>query len=218
MSTNKPGQSTGGMAVSTTPWGQTVPTSPSGPSAIELTAVGERPSARERLLELRANMPDRAQRETVLVNRVARWLKTMPVSRLAFFMPIRGEPDITRVITAWLAEDRTRTAALPVVVGEMLEFHAWTPATMLAPGAYGIPVPQGTAAVQPQVLLIPCVGVDMQRYRLGYGRGYYDRTLGAQKLRPVTVGVCFDVGRLKSIAPQPHDVRLDLVIFESGVL
>ena len=55
-------------------------------------------------------------------------------------------------------------------------------------------------------------------YRLGYGGGFYDRTLGAQTVRPVTVGIAFDVARIASIAAQPHDVRLDLAITESGVL
>jgi 5,10-methenyltetrahydrofolate synthetase len=85
-------------------------------------------------------------------------------------------------------------------------------------GEYRIAVPAGTPPVQPQVVLVPCLGVDAQRYRLGYGGGYYDRTLAAYKLRPVTVGVAFDVGRIKSIGPQPHDVRLDLALTESGSL
>jgi 5-formyltetrahydrofolate cyclo-ligase len=212
------GTTTGGLGVTTAPWGQTVPVAPSGNGPVELADLAQRPNARERLLDLRANMQDRAQRETVLVNRVARWLKTMPVSRLAFYSPIRGEPDIRSVVTAWLAQAPGRTLALPVVNGQLLEFRAWAPGTPLVPAAYGIPVPQGTPLVQPQVLLIPCLGVDMQRYRLGYGGGFYDRTLAAFKVRPVAVGIAFDCGRLRSIGPQAHDIRLDLVITESGVL
>ena len=85
-------------------------------------------------------------------------------------------------------------------------------------GDYGIAVPATAERVTPQVLLVPCVGIDAQRYRLGYGGGFYDRTLGAMAVRPVTVGVAFDVARIASIAAQPHDVRLDLAITESGVL
>jgi 5,10-methenyltetrahydrofolate synthetase len=213
-----PGTTAGGLGVTTAPWGQTVPVAPPGNGPLDLGELGQRPNARERLLDLRANMVERDKRETVLINRVARWLKTMPVSRLAFYSPIRGEPDVTRAVTAWLAEDASRTLALPLVNDSVLEFRAWRPGTKMTLGKYGIPVPQDTALVQPQVLLIPCLGVDMQRYRLGYGGGYYDRTLAALKVRPVTVGIAFDCGRLRSIGPQPHDVRLDLVITESGVL
>ncbi len=213
-----PPGTTGGLGVTTAPGGQTVPAAPTGNGPVELADLAQRTSARERLLDLRSNMPEREKRETVLVNRVARWLKTMPVSRLAFYSPIRGEPDVRPAVTAWLAQDKARTLALPVVNGQVLEFRAWAPGTPLVPGAYGIPVPQGTPLVQPQVLLIPCLGVDMQRYRLGYGGGFYDRTLAALKVRPVAVGIAFDCGRLRSIGPQSHDIRLDLVITESGVL
>lgn len=206
------------LGVTTMPWGQAMPAAPTGNEPLEIGEPEQRANARERLLDLRANMAERDKRETVLVNRVVRWLKTMPVSRLAFYSPIRGEPDVTRAVTAWLAEDASRTLALPLVTGSLLEFRAWRPDTKMTLGTYGIPVPQDTALVQPQVLLIPCLGADMQRYRLGYGGGYYDRTLAALKLRPVTVGIAFDCGRLRSIGPQPHDVRLDLVITESGVL
>jgi 5,10-methenyltetrahydrofolate synthetase len=202
----------------TAAWGQTVPAAPAGNGPIDLPELAQRPSARERLLDLRANMAERDKRETVLINRLTRWLKTMPVSRLAFYSPIRGEPDARAAVTAWLAQDKGRTLALPVVNGDLLEFRVWAPGTPLVPGTYGIPVPQGTPLVQPQVVLIPCLGVDMQRYRLGYGGGYYDRTLAAMKVRPVTVGIAFDCGRLRTIGPQPHDIRLDLVITESGVL
>ena len=70
----------------------------------------------------------------------------------------------------------------------------------------------------PQLLLIPCVGIDSMRYRLGFGGGYYDRTLAVMSPRPVTVGVAFDCTRVNTIKPEPHDVRLDLVITERGVL
>ncbi|MGE5339000.1 MAG: 5-formyltetrahydrofolate cyclo-ligase [Gemmatimonadota bacterium] len=173
---------------------------------------------RARLLAKRMDMEDRAERERVLVNRVSRWLHTMPVKRLAFFWPIRGEPSLAQLITAWLAEDSTRQAALPIVVGELLEFAPWTPSTPMEPGAYGIQVPASKLRMKPQVLLIPCLGIDENRYRLGYGGGFYDRTLARISPRPVAVGIAFDCARLPSIKPQPHDIRLDLALTESGAL
>lgn len=178
----------------------------------------ERGGMRARLLAKRMDMEDRAERERVLVNRVSRWLHTMPVKRLAFFWPIRGEPSLAQLITAWLAEDSTRQAALPIVVGELLEFAPWTPSTPMEPGAYGIQVPASKLRMKPQVLLIPCLGIDENRYRLGYGGGFYDRTLARISPRPVAVGIAFDCARLPSIKPQPHDIRLDLALTESGAL
>jgi 5-formyltetrahydrofolate cyclo-ligase len=178
----------------------------------------EREGLRARLLAARAALPDRPVREHALAARVGRWLRTMPVARLAFFWPVRGEPDLTAVIGDWLAQAAGRVAALPVVAGEVLQFAAWTPGAPMRPGTYGIPVPATMQPVAPQLLLIPCVGIDDRRYRLGYGGGFYDRTAAAFAVRPVLVGVAFDCGRVASIDPQPHDVRLDLAITESGVL
>lgn len=178
----------------------------------------QRQSLRERLLAARDALPDRAQRETALVNRVGRWLATMPLSRLAFYWPIKGEPDLAPLVARWLAADASRRAALPVVAGDLLQFAPWSPGAPMHSGRYGIPVPATAERLSPQLLLAPCVGFDGARHRLGYGGGFYDRTLGAMTLRPVSVGVAFDCGRVSSIDPQPHDIRLDLVITESGVL
>jgi 5,10-methenyltetrahydrofolate synthetase len=182
--------------------------------------LAERKKAlREQLLALRASIPDRADRERVLVNRVRRWLNTMPTSRLAFFWPVRGECNLVDLIAEWLSGDAKRVASLPVVEGDVLVFAAWTPQTELSMGAYDIPSPPSTAPrVTPQVMLIPCVAIDQNRYRLGYGGGYYDRTLARLSPRPVLVGVTFDCGRVKNLAPAPHDIRMDLAITESGVL
>jgi 5-formyltetrahydrofolate cyclo-ligase len=217
MHTGKPGDS--GVALTATTLGLQAPAGAPPPSAaLVITDPAQRAGVRERLLLARAQMSERAQREGVLQRRVARWLRTMPMTRLAFFWPVRGEPDLRTVVGEWLAEQSGRAAALPVVVGDRLEFRAWTPHAPMVEGEYRIAVPAATAPLQPQVLLVPCLGVDVLRYRLGYGGGFYDRTLAAMKLRPVTVGVAFDVGRIKSIGPQPHDVRLDLALTESGAL
>ena len=178
----------------------------------------QRESTRMRLLAAREQLADRAAREPALANRVARWLNTMPLARLAFYWPIKGEADLSGVIARWLAADPSRRAALPVIAGDLLQFAPWTPDAPMQSGRYGIPVPQGDARLTPQLLLIPCLGFDAQRYRLGYGGGFYDRTLAQMKVKPVTVGVGFECGRLPSIGPQPHDIKLDLVICETGVI
>jgi 5-formyltetrahydrofolate cyclo-ligase len=194
-------------------------TPPAGsPTATATATDAPRAALRSALLAARAALEDHAERATVLANRVARWLNTVPLTRLGFFWPIRSEPDLAPVIARWLAADAKRCAGLPVVEADRLAFAPWTPGMALQPGRFDIPVPPGRARLSPQLMLIPCVGFDDARYRLGYGGGYYDRTLGALAVRPVMVGVAFDCGRVASIDPQPHDIRLDLVITESGVL
>jgi 5-formyltetrahydrofolate cyclo-ligase len=73
----------------------------------------QRDVLRAKLIEARRVLADRAAAERALAERVGRWLRTVPVTRLAFYWPIRGEPDLTRVVAAWLAEDAQRRAALP---------------------------------------------------------------------------------------------------------
>jgi 5-formyltetrahydrofolate cyclo-ligase len=67
------------------------------------------------------------------------------------------------------------------------------------------------------LLLIPCVGIDRARFRLGYGGGFYDRTLAAVTgLRPFAVGIAFDAGRLDELPREAHDIPLDAGLSESG--
>jgi 5-formyltetrahydrofolate cyclo-ligase len=72
--------------------------------------------------------------------------------------------------------------------------------------------------VQPQTLIVPLVGFDRARYRLGYGGGYYDRTLAAANPRPRTIGIAHSDAELPTIHPQPHDIPMDVIVTESYVL
>jgi 5-formyltetrahydrofolate cyclo-ligase len=87
----------------------------------------------------------------------------------------------------------------------------------MTPGVYDIPVPAERKIVTPSVLLVPLVGFDAANYRLGYGGGYYDRTLASMMPRPSTIGLGFELSRLETIYAQPHDVPLDVVVTEAGV-
>lgn len=134
----------------------------------------------------------------------------------AFCWPIKHEPDIRALLTVW-AEAGVRSA-LPVVVGEgqPLAFREWTPTTPLAPDRYGIPTPTGGAWLTPDLILLPLNGFDAAGYRLGYGGGYFDRTLAALAPRPLAVGVGFEINRVDSIRPEAHDQRLDWIVTENG--
>ena len=82
---------------------------------------------------------------------------------------------------------------------------------------YGIPVPASGAPVLPQALLIPVVGFDAAGFRLGYGGGYFDRTLASLRPRPLAIGVGFELSRLASVHPERHDEPLDLIVTEVGI-
>jgi 5,10-methenyltetrahydrofolate synthetase len=136
---------------------------------------------------------------------------------VGFCWPYRGEFD-PRFAIRRLRESGAR-AALPRVVarGAPLQFQAWWPGAPLRRGVLGIPVPDGTEPLQPQALLVPPVGFDARGYRLGYGAGYFDRTLAAAVPRPLAIAVGFELSRMPTIHPQPHDVPMDFVVTEAGV-
>lgn len=82
---------------------------------------------------------------------------------------------------------------------------------------YGIPAPQGTPQLQPDLLLVPVNGFDARGYRIGYGGGYFDRTLAGAD-RPVTVGIGFELARLDDVQPEAHDLPLDWIVTEAGIV
>jgi 5-formyltetrahydrofolate cyclo-ligase len=106
--------------------------------------------------------------------------------------------------------------ALPVVVerARPLVFREWWPGIRMVPGIWGIPVPAEGDAVLPDALLAPLVGFDARGHRLGYGGGYYDRTLAALPERPLVIGVGFEPSGMETIHPQPHDIPMDLIVTE----
>lgn len=180
----------------------------------------DRKLQRAQLIDMRRSLADRAAVEAALQRRVAEWLQHADVHSVGFYFPVRGEPDLRAVIAQWLDQDARRIAALPVISGpansQTLEFHAWTADSPMQASAFGIPVPAQGRIVQPECLLVPCVGFDHQRYRLGFGGGYYDRTLANLVPWPLAVGIAFEASKLESIDPQPHDVQLDVVITDAA--
>jgi 5,10-methenyltetrahydrofolate synthetase len=141
--------------------------------------------------------------------------------RVGFCWPMNNEPDLRPALETWLAEgNETFAALLPVVVdsGAALAFRHWRPGVALAADRYGIPTPTAGDFLQPQALLIPLAAFDAAGFRLGYGGGYFDRTLAESCPRPLAIGVGFDLCRVDSIHPEPHDQRLDAVVTETGVI
>ena len=139
-----------------------------------------------------------------------------PGRHIGFCWPVKNEPDLRPVLARWQTDGAV--ACLPVVVasGAALAFRAWSPETPTVVDRYGIPTPAAGEYIAPDVLLLPLNAFDAAGYRLGYGGGYFDRTLVAIRPRPLVIGVGFEIDRVDSIGAQPHDQRLDWIITEAG--
>ncbi|PWJ16601.1 5-formyltetrahydrofolate cyclo-ligase [Jannaschia seohaensis] len=182
-----------------------------------------RRAERARLAGLREGLVQagRAQVSDRIVGHLERVLGDRGVRRgcvLSGYWPIKGEPDLRPALA-----DLHRagvTIALPVVETRAapLVFRRWTPETKLVRGDWNIPVPPPEAdELMPEVMLAPCLGWDGACFRLGWGGGYFDRTLAALLPRPQTIGIALSAARLLTIFPQPHDIQLDLILTEGGV-
>ena len=171
---------------------------------------------RREMVARRAALPV-AEHDALSARIVAHALAALPAPVVAAFCwPIKHEPDVRGLLAAW-ARAGVRTA-LPVVVaeGQPLAFREWTPETPLEPDRYGIPTPTAGEWLTPDLILLPLNGFDAAGYRLGYGGGYFDRTLAALAPRPLAVGVGFEINRVDSIRPEAHDQRLDWIVTENG--
>ena len=140
-----------------------------------------------------------------------------PVS-LGFCWPYRGEVELLPFVKTWLAADTDRNAALPVLPDRPgpLEFRAWRPDSQMLADRFGIPYPAEGERLHPELLLVPVNGFDARGFRIGYGGGFFDRTLAALDPVPVTVGVGFELARLEHIENEPHDKPLDWIVTELG--
>jgi len=131
---------------------------------------------------------------------------------IGLYWPIRGEVNVRDLAVEHVA--RGGRVGLPVVVSRSapVEFWAWRPGADMRRGLWDIPIPTEREPVEPEALVIPLVGFDAAGYRLGYGGGYYDRTLAAAVRRPFCIGLGYDAAQLATIYPQPHDIPMDVIV------
>jgi 5-formyltetrahydrofolate cyclo-ligase len=136
---------------------------------------------------------------------------------IGIYWPLRAEMDVRDMARAHV--EAGGIAALPVVVerNAAVEFWRWVPGMKMDKGIWDIPIPAERELVHPDLLIVPLVGFDAGCYRLGYGGGYYDRTIAAANPRPLCVGLGFSAAALPSIFPQPHDIPMQMIITERGV-
>ena len=205
----------------------------------------DKATARKALIQQRLNLPDRLQRAELLQRVLRIWLVGRPDVVIGAYWPIKGEFDPLPALYRWqedallaslgdnqapdqaapvlatesLAQKQRRKIGLPVVdkVNKTLSFHAWYPGCPMEEDAYGIPKPKDTDQVVPTLLLVPCVGWGPGGYRVGYGGGFYDRTLASIAPPPVTVGLGYSMGWLPELQAEAHDVPLDAILSDEGV-
>ena len=174
----------------------------------------EKSSLRSRLLKERTQMLP-ADRE-LAEKKISIDLKKILASQkgpLGFYWPFRGEFDPRPIVKDWLSIRTANTACLPVIVekNKPMIFREWFPEQPMTKGTFNIDVPYEKSRVLiPNILLVPTLGFNQKNFRLGYGGGYYDRTL--VQVDAFTIGLCFEHGRSSEIIEEEHDIPLDLVI------
>jgi 5,10-methenyltetrahydrofolate synthetase len=181
-----------------------------------------RKSERERLITARCSLAvqDRMEQTASIAGRLAQIVATSGIAApaVSVYWPIRGEPDLRAWMHA-LSQSGVRVA-LPVAIAlaQPLVFREWHPGARLGRGLWNIPYPADGAVIVPNIVIAPVVGFDPHGYRLGYGGGFFDRTLARLDPKPLTVGVGYPYAQLRTIFPQPHDIPMDLVVTGSSTL
>lgn len=179
-----------------------------------------RKAERERLIAARLDVPaeTRAGWAEAIAAGVLAEIGDVEGRIVSAYWPFRGEPDL-RPFMEEVARRGGRTA-LPVVVekGRPLAFHLWQAGEALARGVWNIPVPAEQRPCMPDVVIAPVVGYDPACYRLGYGGGFFDRTLASLSARPRVIGVGYGAARVPTIYPQMHDIPMDLIVTEAGTV
>jgi len=135
------------------------------------------------------------------------------------YLPIRTEINPRAAMAALCRDNRL---CVPVIAGagKPLQFRAWTPDAALKEGPFGAMVPQAGAWLEPEVLIVPLLAYDARGYRLGYGGGFYDRTLEGLRARGrvLAVGFAYSAQQVDEVPIEPTDQKLDALVSERGLL
>lgn len=158
-----------------------------------------------------------AMRQPSAADQLKAVLKAHAGKTLAGYVPMRTEIDCLPAMAA-----HSGPIGVPVItgIGQPLRFRGWTPETRMVPGDFGAMIPEDGDWVVPSVLVVPMLAFDARGYRLGYGGGFFDRTLEALRARsPVTaIGFGYADQQVDAVPIEPTDQRLDLIVTERGVI
>jgi 5,10-methenyltetrahydrofolate synthetase len=179
-----------------------------------------RRAERRRLIALRSALSqDHRARQTAEITKsldgvLASLALASPV--ISGYWPIAAEPDLRPWMKAMRASGVQVALPVALKLGEPLVFRDWSPDAPMARGLYNIPYPADGEVVVPDIVLAPLIGFDAHCFRLGFGGGFFDRTLAALRPKPVAIGVGYAEAEIRTIYPQPHDVRMDWVVTGKG--
>jgi len=179
-----------------------------------------RAALRRKSIAARRALPveDHARASASILDHLARLLLPRPAGIIAYCWPIRAEVDCRPLVQQLMVKGWR--AAMPVVVAPAapMEFRVWSPQAPMTTDPHGIPIPDTSLSQTPDVLLLPLVAFDAAGYRLGYGGGYFDRTIAslASATPPLTIGVGFAASAVTTIHPGPHDIPPDWIVTELG--
>jgi 5-formyltetrahydrofolate cyclo-ligase len=186
---------------------------PSSPLHLEILAW--RKAERRRLIDARLAIGAEVRRRysTEIAEQLSEFIGVLSGRTVSAYWPFRGEPDLRPWIQG--LTDLGARFALPVVVEKNLPliFRIWQHGQRLVPGIWNIPVPADGVEVIPDIIIAPVVGFDSANYRLGYGGGFFDRTLAAL---PSRLGVGYAQAAIASVYPLPHDIPMDVIVTERG--
>ncbi|MGR3292210.1 MAG: 5-formyltetrahydrofolate cyclo-ligase [Paracoccaceae bacterium] len=154
----------------------------------------------------------------VATRNLLQFLAQHPQGPISGYMPIRTEID---TLPALAVLSKTHTIAVPVVLGsgQPLEFHRWRPGCPMKAGAFGARIPVAAEPIVPKVVILPLLAFDARGYRLGYGGGFYDRTLEILRSRGLVlaVGFAYDAQEIDNVPTEATDQPLDAVVTERDI-
>ena len=182
-----------------------------------------REALRAKLVATREALPDRLERAVQLQSVLRAWLAGRRENSIGAYWPIKGEFDPLPALYRWSeggVDGSPRRIGLPVADRETgsLRFHVWYPGCPMEQDAYDIPKPKDTDEFKPAMLVVPCLGFGPGGVRLGYGGGFFERTLASLQPRAVTVGVSYGHGFLPFLRLGPREIQLDALLTEDGVM
>jgi 5-formyltetrahydrofolate cyclo-ligase len=182
-----------------------------------------REALRAKLVATRQALPDRLERAVQLQSVLRVWLAGRRENSIGAYWPIKGEFDPLPALYRWSEggpDGSPRRIGLPVADRETgsLRFHVWFPGCPMEQDAYDIPKPKDTDEFKPAMLVVPCLGFGPGGVRLGYGGGFFERTLASLQPRAMTVGVSYSHGFLPFLRIGPREIQLDALLTEDGVM
>ena len=183
----------------------------------------DRDALRQKLIKARLALTDRLERSVQLQSALRVWLVGRGEKTIGAYWPIKGEFDPLPALYRGSEGGRDgaeRRIGLPVAdrTTGSLRFHVWYPGCPTELDAYDIPKPKDTEEFVPEILVVPCLGFGPGGVRLGYGGGFFDRTLASLTPRPLTIGVSFTHGFLPLLRSGPDDRPLDAMLTEDGTM